>query len=189
MEEAVAALENAGRFAAEVQADLSSWRWTILSAHNALQGFMVVAIRDSAGINVLPKALAKAWLKAHEDGQSYPEERLDSFLNLYGKIKKTAIAAQFQAVRFVPSGTQSASVRRLNTLRNTFIHFLPASWSLEVSGLPRICLDSVGVIEFLAFSYRTISWSDDKLPARVSQAAAAIRRTLVKLGADYRAAA
>lgn len=187
-EEAISALENLAEFAARVSGDLFAWRWTILSLHNALQGFMVVWIRDSAGLNVLPRSVAIEWLAAHQAGASYPEEKLDRFPNLYTKIKKQTIATGLGARRFSPSGSQTVSVKRLNDLRNTFVHFLPASWSLEVTGLPRICLDSLDVLEYLAFSYRSNIWHDDGQSARISRSVAGVRATLTALDRAYRAA-
>ena len=71
-EEAVAALEAFAHFLPLVATDLFGWRWAIVSLHTALQGFMVVAIRDSAGLSPLPDDLAAAWLQAHRSGLSTP---------------------------------------------------------------------------------------------------------------------
>lgn len=185
-EEAVAALEAAARFAHDVPTDLFGWRWTVLAIHNALQGFMVIALRDSAGLLVLPDDLAAEWLAAHEAERDYPEERLDLFMNLYKKIKRVSIAQQLGATPFTPAGTQGRSVKRLNTLRNQFIHFLPASWSLDVSGLPGVCLDALDVVEYLASSYRDLLWHDDTHPARISDALNEARARLQSLEAQYR---
>ena len=184
-EEAVAALEAAAGFGANVSTDIFAWRWTILSLHNACQGLMVVALRDSAGLNVLPTALARAWLEAHESGEPYPEERLDSFLNLYRKLKKQAIAQAMGGTPFRPKGTQTQSMKRLNSFRNTFIHFLPASWSLEVTGLPSICLDVLGVIDHAAFRYRLLNWSDEGHQGRMTNTLERARSTFAALHDAY----
>jgi hypothetical protein len=80
-EEAVAALEAFTRFLPFIRGDRFAWRWVILSLHIALQGFMVVAIRDSAGLSPIPDDLAAAWLLAHRCGLPTPAERLDKFQN------------------------------------------------------------------------------------------------------------
>jgi hypothetical protein len=45
--------------------------------------------------------------------------------------------------RFVPKGSQGDSVKRLNRLRNEYIHFTPRVWVLELAGLPKIAEDSL----------------------------------------------
>ncbi len=184
-EEAVAAVESIAPFVRNISGDLYGWRWTILSVHTTVQGFMVLALRDSAGLNVLPKKLAAAWLTAHYQNGPYPAERLDSFLNLYHKVKNKVMAVQLDAQAFKPSGSQGKSIRSLNALRNSFVHFLPASWSIEVSGLPRICLDSLNLVEYLASGYRPLLWHDRGHPARVVEALAEARKVLLPLRESY----
>ncbi len=188
-EEAVKALEAVAHFARDVPTDLFAWRWTVLTIHNAVQGFMVIALRDSAGLLVLRNNLAAEWLAEHEARGGYPEERLDSFMNLYKKIKKASIAEQLGATPFTPAGTQGRSIKLLDSLRNQFIHFLLASWSLDVSGLPHICLDALEVVEYLAKGYRHLVWHDDTHPPRIDDALKEARATLESLEAQYRGTA
>lgn len=64
------------------------WQWVIVGLHNALQGFMVLALRGSTNLNVLTDKCAEQWLAAYERGDvNYPEQRLDRFLNLYNEDK------------------------------------------------------------------------------------------------------
>lgn len=184
-EETVGAVESTARFAGEVAMDRFAWRWVLLSLHNALQGAMVIAVRDSAGVNVLPKNLAREWLATYEAGGTLPQERLDSFLNLYTKLKKKEIARQLGAARFVPKGLQSESMKRLNCLRNTFVHFVPASLSLELTGLPAMCLDSVDVLEYALFGYRSLQWSSDHHPRRLLDGMSNIRARMKELSVAY----
>src|SRR5438093_1055479 len=69
-EEAIGALEAFCRFVARVREDPFEWRWAILSLHTALQGFMVVAIRDSAGMFPLANDVAAAWLAAYRSART-----------------------------------------------------------------------------------------------------------------------
>ncbi len=184
-EEAIAALEMVGRFAADASRDPFAWRWVILALHNSLQGFMVIAIRDTAGLFPLPEKLAAKWLQAHEARAPYPKERLDSFPNLYRKIQSEEIANHLQAKPFQETRSQRRSVDLLHCLRNQFIHFLPASWSLQVSGLPRICLDCLTIVEFLFRDYRFIIWDKEEHLGRFTAALAEARRVLEPLERDY----
>lgn len=52
--------------------------------------------------------------------------------------------------KFNPNRQQDASVKKLNYFRNEFIHFMPKGWSIEVSGMPRLCSDCLGVIKHLS---------------------------------------
>jgi hypothetical protein len=49
--------------------NLHHWTWVIVCLHNALQGFMVLALRGTNNINVLTKDCAKEWLEAYERGE------------------------------------------------------------------------------------------------------------------------
>jgi hypothetical protein len=146
---------------------------------------MVVAIRDTAGLSPLPDNLAAAWLRAYRCGLPTPEERLDKFLNLYKKIKRENIAALVQGRPFTSSGTQGSSVKLLNRLRNQFVHFLPASWSLEAIGLPHMCLDCLAVIKHLARDYRDLLWRDEKYVQRIDAAVGSAGPLLEALKREY----
>lgn len=70
---------------------------------------------------------------------------MDSFLNLYKKIKGNPILGY----KFEPKRQQGRSVKKLNRLRNEFIHFMPRGWSIELSGLPCIFRDCLDVLSEL----------------------------------------
>ena len=144
--------------------NLHYWTWVIVCLHNALQGFMVLALRGTNNMNVLTKDCAEEWLAAYErgDGQ-YPEQKLDRFLNLYKKVKSKQMKMYVNSQPLKPSGTQSRSVKKLNAFRNDFIHFVPKGWSIEVSGLPQIVDDCLNIISFLAFECGNIFWDEQEL--------------------------
>ena len=141
-EEAVSALESFVGFLRDTETDVLNCRWAIISLHIATQGFMVVALRDSAGLIPLRDDIASEWLRAYRAGETLPKDKLDSYRGLYKKVKRKSIAAQLQANPFQPKGRQEESTLRLCDFRDRFIHFVPTSWSLEVDGLPRICGDA-----------------------------------------------
>ena len=140
------------------------WTWIIVGLHNALQGFMVLALRGRNNVNVLTEDCAKEWLAADErkDGK-YPEQKLDKFLNLYQKIKSDRMQMYVNSRIFKPSGTQSRSIRKLNSFRNDFMHFVPKGWLIEVSGLTQIVDDCLNIISFLAFECGNIFWQEQTL--------------------------
>lgn len=169
-EEAVSALESVAEWLHRVERQLGHWRWVVLALHNAVQGFMVLALRGSNGLRPLRDDLAEAWLKAYREGGQYPVEKLDSFLHLYKKIKSDRMLFYMHSRKFTPTGSQGRSIKKLHSLRNDFIHFLPRSWAIEVSGLPEICLDCLEIIEFLAWESGNIFWHNQNLKTRTENA-------------------
>ncbi|MCL5743628.1 MAG: hypothetical protein M1541_06840 [Acidobacteria bacterium] len=169
-EEAVSALESVAEWSGRLETKIDYWKWVVLAMHNATQGFMVLALRGSNGLLPLRDDIAKAWLTAYGEGGEYPTEKLDSFLNLYKKIKSEAMLFHADSKNSTPSGSQGGSIKKLNSLRDDFIHFLPTSWSLEVSGLPKICLDCLDAVEFLGWESGNVRWYEDKHRARARAA-------------------
>lgn len=176
-EEAVSALEAAADFARPVVEDQHRWKWVLIAVHNAVQGFMVLALRRGSGLLALRNEVAAQWLKADRENKPLPEEKLDSFLNLYSKVKTTAAAG------YVHSG-HNRSMKKLNKLRNDFIHFVPKGWSLELAGLPAICMDCLSVARFLHSDGGNIIWTTVALQRRADRA---FRRAIKALSRADRA--
>jgi len=159
--EAAEALHMASKLADELERNITSWRWVIVALHNAVQGFMVLSLRHGNGLMALSDESYKEWMEAYNNDELPPaSEKLDSYPNLYKKVKSKEIGTIGGNKNFVPSGTQGKSIKKLNEFRNEFIHFTPKSWSLEVNGLPRICSDCVSFIEFLGWETENIFWHD-----------------------------
>jgi len=155
------ALCMASKLADGLDLDIRAWRWVIIAPHNAVQGFMVLSLRHGNGLAALsPKSYAE-WMDAYEKGTPRPGYvQLESYLNLYKKIKSKGYSELGGNKRFIPKGTQGKSIKQLKTLRNNFIHFTPKGWSLEIDGLPHICLDCTTLIEFLGWETQNIFWHD-----------------------------
>ena len=157
-EEAVRSLEWAEQQARAVRDDPYQWKWVLISLHNAVQGFMVLSLWNGNGLLALRDEVAKKWLAARENKKPYPADKLDNFLNLYGKVKNIDNFQTIGATSFVPGETHDKSLARLNAFRNEFIHFTPKGWSLELAGLPDICLDVVDLIQFVGWKSTCILW-------------------------------
>ena len=142
----------------QIEKDLSAWKWVVIATHSALQSAMACHLGAIGNSFLVAKQEdAEAWLKAHEDGTPYPEMMMDSFLNLYDKLKHQEI----YSYKFVPQGTQGKSIKKINAYRNEFIHFMPKGWSLEVSGLPAMCKDCLDVINELDQHTLHVRWHND----------------------------
>lgn len=159
--EAAEALCMASRVADDLERNINAWRWVVLALHNAVQGFMVLSLRHGNGLLALSDESYKKWMEAHENNGPYPNnEKLDGYLNLYKKIKNSEIGSIGGNTNFTPKGTQGKSIKKLNEIRNDFIHFTPKGWSLEVDGLPLICKDCLSLIEFLGWDTENIFWHE-----------------------------
>jgi hypothetical protein len=138
--DAVTSLETAQEFCSRVTLDETYWKWTLIAVHSGVQGFMVLALEHGNALLAMKNDIAARWLKAHNAGAPYPEEKMDFFLNLYEKVKSDAVCRYVESKKFVPGPSHDYSMKKLNELRNNFIHFLPKVWSVELTGLPAVCL-------------------------------------------------
>ncbi|MDT8419215.1 MAG: hypothetical protein RQ754_02185 [Desulfuromonadales bacterium] len=186
-EEATLSLEKVAETSDQIANDPSQWRWVVIALHNAVQGFMVLALRGTNNISILELESAKEWLKALPTGGPYPKfEKLDSFLNLYKKIKSDRMLMYGHSKKFTPQGSQGGSIKKLNQFRNEFIHFIPKGWSIEVSGMPSICIDCLNIIGFLGWESGNVRWDENDIEVRAEGALRKACKTLENIKEMYR---
>jgi hypothetical protein len=186
-EEAVRSLEWARSQAALVQCDEYAWKWVLISLHNAAQGFMVLGLWGGNGLLALRDDIAAKWLRAYREGGKFPVEKLDDFLGLYRKVKSPTSFHSIGSVCFSGSETHDRSLKRLNDIRNDFIHFTPKGWSLEKTGLPQICLDTLDLIRHLGWETNAVTWYESGHRTRARRAERLLRRELQRLRSAYAA--
>ncbi|MGQ4878911.1 hypothetical protein ACOJCM_10120 [Billgrantia sp. LNSP4103-1] len=177
-EEAVSALEMVAESSALVLENCYRWKWVLISTHNTLQGFMVLSLRQGNGLKALKDHIAEKWLKAYREGGKYPAEQLDTFLNLYKKVKSDQMIFFVHSKPFVATHDHDKAVKKLNSLRNEFIHFAPKGWSLELAGLPKTCLNCLEVADFLGWQSGNVPWYEEEHKER---AEIAMRRAIKNL--------
>lgn len=140
------AVMMAKEFLERSEQDIYYLKWAIIAAHNALQGFMVLALKGTCNLQIIK------WKKAYNEKSAYEilsdsEQELDFFLGLYKKIKSNKY---MQNTAFIDeSGKTSYSIKELNKIRNQFIHYLPCNWSLETQLMIDALKDTMKVISFL----------------------------------------
>ncbi len=157
--EAANALFMANKLSNELDSDIRNWRWVIIALHNAAQGFMVLSLRHGNGLLALSKESHAEWMEAYRnDSPTFPKEKLDSYENLYKKVKNKSTGEFGGNTRFIPTGSQGGSILKLNSIRNEFIHFTPKGWSLGVTGLPQVCIDCLALISFLGWETNNVFW-------------------------------
>ena len=185
-QEAVEALRLASRMAEECAENDAAWRWVIIALHQAVQGFMVLSLRHGNGLLALSPDSFKAWMEAHDNGGPYPRgEKLDTYLGLYKKVKSKDLGTLGGNRRFEPRGSEGRGIRMLSKLRNEFIHFSPKGWSLELDGLPQICLDALRIVEFLGWETENIFWHEPSLRSSAQEESTRLKKFLQHLKRQY----
>lgn len=186
LNEAINSLEMAREVLRSVIQDENYWKWIVIALHNSVQGFMVCALKGTNSFNVLRDDSARKWLKEYQsESGKYPHDILDTYLNLYEKIKSDKMKMYVHSEKFISTPQQDWSVKKLNCLRNKFIHFLPGGLSLEVSGLPQIVRDHAAIINFLVFESNNIIHLNDGFKGRIENLLDDIRDQINKIENEY----
>jgi hypothetical protein len=167
--------------------DVHVWKWVIIALHNALQGYMVLALKGSDSLNVYTEKTKKKWLDAYRlENGDLPDPYMDNFSSLYAKIQDPKLMERWVTSQtFKPEGTQTASIEMLIEIRNNFIHFLPKISSLETSGLPHVTKDCIDVIDFLTFKSGNIFGCEENLEVRTRELINKIRLQLNTVREEY----
>ena len=174
-------LHAACEFCARTLADASFWRWTLLAIHGAFQGTLVLALQGSDGLAALRPRDAAKWMTAYRaKDEPLPVGKLDDFLKLYAKVKDPEqMRRNLNARAFAPGEQHDRSVEWLHDARCEFLHFKPGtSWSVELAGLPRICLDVLDVIDFLLWESGAVMFYEEADTARARATTAMLRAQL-----------
>jgi hypothetical protein len=187
-EEAVRSIEWAASQAKELANDPYMWKWVLISLHNAVQGFMVLALWNGNGLLTRSDESAAAWLKEHRSNKlekKYPAERLDSFLKLFAKCKDENNFNYCGSRQFRSTALHDDSFKALNDYRNEFIHFTPKGWSLEYSDLPILVGHALDLVSFFGWQSTAILWHERSHRIRARWAHRSLRRTMATLGTKY----
>lgn len=205
--EAVGALEATARFLALVLEDQSMWRWVIIAAHGAVQGFMVCALAGSSGLGAYDEASRKRRLTAqrahreavrtgdaqaaHEAEQAFlfGPVRLANFGELYGHIKtRDWPMYQYGNTNFYEAtDAQDRCITDLNDVRNEFIHFQPIIRGFILRQLPAMTAAGLDVVQFLLRDSNNILWAHEGEPLydRAEAALADARQHLATINERY----
>jgi hypothetical protein len=174
-EEAIAALEFLAELACTLPSNIYRWKWVIIAMHNAVQSFIVVALLQSDGRGPIRDDVMAEIRQAVHRNEVPPKEKLDDFMTLY---KKTKTAARMQkyvhSKHLIATADQDLAMKKVNELRNEFLHFTPKGWSLEISGGPALCLHCLKIIDFLVSDSGTIWFASDTYIARYKSAMATV---------------
>jgi len=132
-------LERAGQFILKTEESPIFWKWVVLSLHSALYGFAICACKGTNPDNVVFRT-KKGERKLIRFDDALKKCQDDNLMNmLYGSKALVLSRNQVQSIELLKK-----------QLRNNFEHYIPKGWSIELHGLPRMTIDVLNVIRFLA---------------------------------------
>ena len=192
-EQAVDALHMASEFLGRVADDPFAWKWVVIALHNALHGFMGLALKSTHGAQLLSKKHERRtyqrWEQERQLGRPLiddAETRVDQFLNLYEKVKDPVRMGQFVNSRaFVATPEQDKSVDYLNWLRNEFSHYSATTLVVGVEALPQVVTDCLEVIKYLANQSGNVLLYPWELESRTSTVLGEVERQVAELSARF----
>ncbi|ATG92567.1 hypothetical protein [Methylomonas koyamae] len=145
-----------------VEKDVYRWKWVVIALHNSMQNIMVSALKQGNGFHSMEHESYKKWIEAYRNSQPLPPTKLARFLELYKRIKKKKVMECYLGSKaFVAKQEHTESVKKLNNIRNRFVHFELDVWSLETTGMPKLCLHCMDVVRFLVFDSGNILISEE----------------------------
>jgi hypothetical protein len=118
------------------------WKWVILAIHGALYGFMICALKGTDPDSNVCDTTKAGHQKLIDFREALKRCQDSSRMNFSGFTKILQL-----------SENQKQAVGRI---RNQFLHYRPASWSIELVGLPGIIahgLDAIGSVALEMGSY------------------------------------
>ena len=119
------------------------WKWTIIAIHQALYGFAILVIR---GTNPHPLT---------EDNRN----KLISIGEALKRAKDDGFLTWSNSVSLKTTTDQDWAIKKLTQeFRNSFEHFKPGVWAIEISGMPQIITHVMDVICFLAFDSHSVMY-------------------------------
>lgn len=137
-ENALDYLRKAHDYISQTGKNVIAWKWVILALHDALYGFAICALKGTNSARVTYQT-------------KRGEVRLISFDEALKRCQDSGwmhLTAESKHLQL--SDQQKQSIRQLQkTFRNSFVHFIPKGWSIEIHGFPQIAMDILDVIRFL----------------------------------------
>lgn len=132
-------LEQAHYYVQQTEKRGIAWKWVILTLHGALYGFAICACKGTNPDNVTFDT---------REG----EKRLigfDEALRRCQNSKWMRMTVTSKHLQLTNQQKKSIEILR-KWFRNNFEHYIPKGWAIEIHGMPKIAIDVLGVIRFLA---------------------------------------
>lgn len=143
--------------------DSHFWKYCLLSIHNALQGYMCIALSEGNSFATWKEQDFKKWMKAYENGEPLPETKLDYFMSLFEKLKigaNTEISACGVSLK---GEMVKTAIEKLNNLRNAFSHFNVDGRSITQLEAAEACIAGLATIKHIVDDPDRILWYEDSI--------------------------
>jgi hypothetical protein len=192
-EQAVGALKIVAEMLPQTIEEPYRWKWVVVALHDALYGFMGLALRRSDGAQLLTlkheRQQYARWQREREQGGPIVERsptRIDQFLNFFEKIQDPARMRHFIDSRaFVPTPDQDQSVRYLDRLRNDLVHYSDTTRMVWIAALPGVVVDGVTVIRWLVEESHTFFLHPEELEEAAIRLIEDIQEQAVRLASRH----
>jgi hypothetical protein len=211
--EAIGSLEALADFLEDVETDPDHWKWAIIALHNAVQGFMVLALNGSQSWGALRdedialkcKAEVDFW-KAKAAGDDVAAEaannimlwnppkkpaKLAQFLDLYKRIKRQEWPMdQGMSSKVYPKRkTDDRCMQDLNRVRNEYAHFIPGGRNYLLSQFPAMTATGLHIISYLVNDSGNIYFhrvrKGNASEVRFDKAMTQAKEALARISAEY----
>jgi hypothetical protein len=172
-EDVLASTDLLALVAPTLKSSPSSWKWMILAAQNGAQGALVCSIQNTSGTNILREDSATKTLKwlATLEGEQ-PKETLASFLKLLSLYQEKYPAHGLTA-------KQTENLKQLHVeFRNSFAHFTPQGWMIEIAMLPPLIGTALDLISSAMQQHQVEIHLSGNMKRRLSRNLTTVRKEL-----------
>lgn len=126
----------------------SYWKWIIISFHGALYHFMLMALRNTDGSGIWKEDIRNE--KGYIDFSREDEMFLISFMEAFRRIKnKERMGGYVDSKPLISRADIDEAMDGLNDWRNSFIHYKPKGWSIEIEIFKEILRKVLPVLKFI----------------------------------------
>ena len=176
-QDVLASLEHCALCLPETERSDGAWKWVVLAAHSALQGAMICHLSGTAGLGALTETSVGKWLdwrerdtrgdidwieeapdeldmpvrRAKTGRDQPPQDRVAGATELFKRLTSPSTRIEGGCGAILPiTDQQRESFERLQALRNSFTHFSPRGWSIEVKFIKDVLLNVLDIIALVA---------------------------------------
>jgi hypothetical protein len=149
-------LEKTVEFIHRAEKYPTDWKWVIVSLHGALYGFMICALKGTDPDRVLAR-------------EKKGTTRLISFKKALEWCQDSDHMIMTTASKvLLVSERQERSLDDLHSqFRNSFAHYQPCLWSIELHGMPQMVIDGLEVTRSVALESGNYMWLTDEARMRI----------------------
>lgn len=158
--EALKTLELLDMHLKYVEGDPYQWKWIILALHSLIQNVMVLYLTRGNDFHVFRVSKSKKqreifWeIENNNNLENINKLRLPEFGVLYDAIQSPANVNH----AFNATSKHNDAMKKLNDFRNSFIHFAPTGWSLQVNQFPDLCCTLLSIVEHSISTGEIVGW-------------------------------